>query len=159
MRKCLLLLLFCVTFLSCKKDKDAEPSELITGFRLIDASGNMIGDVGTPNEKNFADASINISVFPNPLAQYIFVYMQATKPTRISIWLTHAILSTALSNSPYYVASSETPGKVAMEVTKDSEVQGSSPFQLDMSGLPAGPYRIYFKVGEEVSWKNVIIKR
>lgn len=163
MKKYLLSLCCCFVLLACDNEETPAVSqpknELITGFTIIDENGKRIEDIGIPNEKDFTDPGLTASFLPNPVSNFLQVKLTATTPTKITAWLTYAQLDEALQNTTYYVSPADSPGKIAFGILNERELAGEESFLVNVSELPVGPYRLYFKSGNEVTWKNVLIKR
>lgn len=163
MKKYLLSVCCCFALLACDNEETptvTQPkNELITGFTLIDENGNRLEDIGIPNEKDFAEPGLTATFLPNPVSDYMHVRLTATTPTKITAWLTYAQLDDALQSTSYYIGPADTPGKIAYVILNEREITSDESFLVNVSELPAGPYRLYLKTGNEVTWKNVLIIR
>lgn len=164
LKKYILLACCCIAIMACEKDdaaavKDDQQKELITGFVIIDPDDSQIQDIGQPNEQQFTSPGKVVRSYPNPTMNVITMRFFSSTPTKMSAWLTFAQMDQSLQTSAYYMPPAGTPGTVALEVAKDMDVDGDVTFNVNIAALPPGPYRLYYKEGQELAWRNVIIKR
>lgn len=163
LKKYILFACCCLVLMACEKEDDAtkneQAKELITGFVIIDPDNNPIQDIGEPNEQHFTGGSVAVSSYPNPTMNVITVSLSSSTPSKMSVWLTFAQLDQSLKTTTYYMPPAGTPGTVAQEFAADMDVAGNVSFDVNITALPPGPYRLYFKMGQELAWRNVIIKR
>jgi hypothetical protein len=118
-----------------------------------------VHDVGKPNEQHFTDQNIAVSFNPNPYSDFIEVRLLVKTITTVSAWLAYAQFDQSIQHSTYYTVPAGLPGKIALEAFHDLALTGYKTLQIDVSELPAGPYRLYFKSGNQTAWRNVVIKQ
>lgn len=156
MKNLLLLLLTLFWIPGCVDDDDTPgfpelAVELVTGINLSDANGQALGKMGNPNVKPGG-----ISVYPNPLTGNSLA-VQAPEPVG-TVWLMKA--TAQKTNPPANLGQLLEEHSYSVEEIKAFPVKEYTPtaqaFILDLDGLEAGYYRIFFQSApsEDILWDN-----
>ncbi len=153
-----LLIIFITSFVftNCKDDDDSGPNyadiDVVTGVVLVDDNGMPLGTWNIPNENKG-----NIGIFPNPCQSFLFL---ESAEAIANIWIIPAnCVSENLNNNIPDLSLSLEYNISEIESKQVRKIEGP-PFNnnslvLDLSGLEAGFYRIFFETDSGViHWQN-----
>lgn len=160
----LLLFSFTIFFLACPNDPEDEfPMEMddpfdiniVTGIQLRDINANPIGAFGNPN----VSTEQSVAAFPNPAGNALFVQVFEQDKTVTSCWLFPATTDTSFADVDY---DNYLDGYTIAEIEDRTDLETFLPdaasFQLDLSGLSPGYYRIFYDLDTgERRWDNLYI--
>jgi hypothetical protein len=167
-----LVIFFC--FISCSKEKDAIINSsvgtgtsistntiskelslsIVTGLSLHDDVGAPMGVLGNPNIK----LPNNIQPYPNTPGQAIAIY---SADTINKVWILPASADQQFSQVEYNTLY-QTFNYTVVDIEKLDliylEPNTSGSFQLDLSSLNSGYYRLFFKtINDSLYWDNIYI--
>jgi len=93
-----------------------------------------------PSSTNAAlDSEIQLSVFPNPTAEQIFVDYTLTENTEVSVSILNLV------------------GKQVVSLSNETQGAGDHRLNADLSHLPNGSYFVKLKIGEEIGMHKILV--
>jgi hypothetical protein len=153
----------------CNKEEITRGSELdapiITGFNFIDPLGNPLATIGSPNSLNSVKKNgeeFTLLLYPNPTNPYngVNVHFQRTGGSRgpKKVWL---VAGRTESNDPQFNFATSNPLVIGGQplITIENIGPASSTIHLNLSGLPAGAYRVYAQYDDVLLWDNLLLQK
>lgn len=153
-----LLLILSISLFSCPSSDEgngtnADDFDLLTGIELRDQNGEGIGKAGNPNNRKD-----DIIFYPNPAGNVGAVFSISTDIAQV--WLIPALQNTDFQNTDFTNVLANTDYAIAtLSAAAVLEVMpAGNNFSLNLEGLAAGYYRIfYLKTDEQLAWDNIYI--